>query len=169
MKLPKEYVIVEIIPSHSKAYFGYIVQLQALKIKNDIIIDRLDLRLDEDLINNYDLLIMTSYDKEMFKYTKKRNTILDDFKNFIGDDILLIIDNDYTEDYLADLDNKKVSVFQYMDLKYTDDVFDIMIQKYNLVPSNHLVDLLYEALMFEKDLMKIEQHKNKRKSQIVWQ
>ena len=38
MKLPKEYVIVEIIPSHSKAYFGYIVQLQALKIKDNQII-----------------------------------------------------------------------------------------------------------------------------------
>jgi len=152
MKLPSEYVIVEIIPSHSKAYFGYIVQLQALKIKDDVIIDRLDLRLDESLVNNYDLLNMTSYDKEMFKYTKKRNTILEDFKKFIDDDKLLIIDNDYTEAYLEEIDNKKESVFKYMNLEYTDDVFDIMIDKYNLVPSNHLVDLLYEALMFEKNI-----------------
>ena len=150
MKLPKKYVIVEIIPSHSKASFGYIVQLQALKIKDDVIIGRLDLRLDESLINNYDLLKMTSYDKEMFKYTKKRNTILEDFKEFIGKDNLLIIDNDYTEAYLEEIENKKESVFKYMNLVYTDDVFDIMIKKYNLIPSNHLVDLLYEALMFEK-------------------
>lgn len=150
MKLPKKYVIVEIIPSHSKASFGYIVQLQALKIKDDVIIGRLDLRLDESLINNYDLLKMTSYDKEMFKYTKKRNTILEDFKEFIGKDKLLIIDNDYTEAYLEEIENKKESVFKYMNLVYTDDVFDIMIKKYNLIPSNHLVDLLYEALMFEK-------------------
>ena len=97
-RLPKEYVIVEIIPSHSQASFGFIVQLQALKVKENIIIDRLDLRLDESLVNNYDLLRMTSYDKEMFKYTKKRNTILEDFKTFAGNDKLLIIDNSYTED-----------------------------------------------------------------------
>ena len=151
MKLPKEYVIVEIIPSHSKAYFGFIVQLQALKVKDDMIIGRLDLRVDESLVNNYDLLNMTSYDKEMFKYTKKRNTILDDFKKFIGDDKLLIIDNAYTEDYLSEIDNEKESVFKYMGLKYSEDVFDIMIEKYQLIPSNHLVDLLYEALMFEKN------------------
>ncbi len=151
MRLPKEYVIVEIIPSHSQASFGYIVQLQALKVKDDIIVDRLDLRLDESLINNYDLLHMTSYDKDMFKYTKKRNTILEDFREFIGKDKLLIIDNAYTEDYLSEIENKKESVFKFMGLEYTEDVFDIMINKYNLVPSNHLVDLLYEALMFEKD------------------
>ena len=151
MKLPNEYIIVEIIPSHSKAYYGYIVQLQALKIKDDIIIDRLDLRLDESLINNYDLLNMTSYDKEMFKYTKKRNTILEDFKEFIGKDKILIIDNGYTEDYLEEIENKKESVFKYMGLTYTEDIFDIIIDKYDLVPSNHLVDLLYEALMYAKD------------------
>ena len=120
MKLPKKYVIVEIIPSHSKARFGYIVQLQALKIKDDVIIGRLDLRLDESLINNYDLLKMTSYDKEMFKYTKKRNTILEDFKEFIGKDNLLIIDNDYTEAYLEEIENKKESVFKYMGLQFSE-------------------------------------------------
>ena len=42
MKLPKEYVIVEIIPNHSNAKIGFIVQLQASKIKDNKIIDRLD-------------------------------------------------------------------------------------------------------------------------------
>ena len=41
MKLPKEYIIVEIIPSHSNANIGFIVQLQALKISNDKIIEDL--------------------------------------------------------------------------------------------------------------------------------
>ena len=162
MKLPKEYVIVEIIPSHSKAYFGFIVQLQALKVKDDMIIGRLDLRVDESLVNNYDLLNMTSYDKEMFKYTKKRNTILEDFKEFIGDDILLIIDNDYTRDYLSEIANKMESVFKYMGMEFTEDAFDKMIAKYNLVPSNHLVDLLYEGLMFEKDSKKLSKRNTTR-------
>ena len=164
MRLPKEYVIVEIIPSHSQASFGFIVQLQALKVKDNNIIDRLDLRLDESLINNYDLLRMTSYDKDMFKYTKKRNTILEDFKKFIGDDKILIIDNFYTEDYLSEIENKKESVFKYMGLEYSEDVFDVIMEKYNLVPTNHLVDLLYEALMFEKDTKKLEKSRERNKT-----
>ena len=70
MKLPKEYIIVEIIPSHSNSKVGIIVQVQSLKIRDDKIIDRLDLRVKEDLINNQDLLKMISYDKEMFIYTE---------------------------------------------------------------------------------------------------
>lgn len=149
MKLPKEYIIVEIIPNHSNASIGFIAQLQALKIKDSKIVKRLDLRVNEDLITNPDLLNMISYDKEMFTYVN--NDILTRFKDFIGKDKLLIIDNFYTKDYLKDLKNTKESVFKYLGLEYSIDVFDKLIDKYKLEPSNHLVDLLYEALMFHKD------------------
>lgn len=148
MKLPKEYIIVEIIPNHSNAKVGFIVQLQALKIKDNKIIDRLDLRVTEELINNPDLLNMISYDKEMFTYVSDKETILKEFVKFIGKDKLLIIDNYYTLDYLSNIRNKKESVFKYLDLELTDDVFDKLIKKYKLEPSNHLVDLLYEAIIF---------------------
>ncbi len=148
MKLPKEYIIVEIIPNHSNAKVGFIVQLQALKIKDNKIIDRLDLRVNEELINNPDLLNMISYDKEMFNYVSDKETILKEFVKFIGKDKLLIIDNYYTLDYLSNIRNKKESVFKYLDLELTDDVFDKLIKKYKLEPSNHLVDLLYEAIIF---------------------
>ncbi len=151
MKLPKEYVIVEIMPSHSNSKVGFIVQLQALKIYEDKIINRLDLRVDDSLIDNSDLLNMISYDKEMFTYTKDKNYILNEFKKFIGKDKLLIIDNYYTIDYLSKITNKKDSVFKYLDLELSNDVFDKLIKKYELEPSNHLVDLLYEAIIFEKN------------------
>ena len=151
MKLPKEFVIVEIIPNHSNANIGFIVQLQALKIKEDKIIDRLDLRINEDLINNPDLVNMISYDEEMFTYLNNKEDILKDFTKFIGKDKLLIIDNYYTLDYLSKIKNKKESVFKYLDLELSDDVFDKIIKKYKLEPSNHLVDLLYEAIIFEKN------------------
>jgi DNA polymerase III alpha subunit (gram-positive type) len=150
MKLPKEYIIVEIIPSHSNSKYGFIVQLQALKIKEDKIIDRLDLRVNEDLINNPDLVNMISYDEEMFTYVNDKEDILKDFIKFIGKDKLLIIDNYYTLDYLSKIKNKKESVFKYLNLELSDDVFDKIIKKYKLEPSNHLVDLLYEAIIFEK-------------------
>ena len=149
MKLPKEYIIVEIIPSHSNAKVGFIVQLQALKIKDNKIIDRLDLRIDDSLIINSDLLKMVSYDKEMFKYTKNKDSIIEEFTKFIQKDPLLIIDNYYTLDYLSNIPNQKISVFKYLDLDFSPDVFYKLIMKYKLEPSNHLVDLLYEALMFK--------------------
>ena len=149
-KLPKEFIIVEIIPNHSNAKVGFIVQLQALKIKDDKIIDRLDLRVNEDLINNPDLLNMISYDKEMFKYIEK-DSLMKEFIKFIEKDKLLIIDNYYTLDYLSKISNKKESVFKYLNLECSNDVFDKLIEKYKLEPSNHLVDLLYEALIFEKN------------------
>ena len=151
MRLPKEYIIVEIIPSHSNAKVGFVAQLQALKIKEDKIAGRLDLRVKEDLINNPDLLNMISYDKEMFTYVDDKNNIMKEFKKFIGKDKLLIIDNFYTIDYLSNISNKKESVFKYLGLELTDDVFDKLIAKYQLEPSNHLVDLLYEAIIFEKE------------------
>ena len=151
MKLPKDYIITEIIPTHSNANVGFIAQIQALKIKDDKIIDRLDLRVDEKLIENQDLLNMISYDKEMFTYTNNKENIINEFVKFIGKDKLLIIDNYYTIDYLKSIKNKKESVFKYLDLDLTDDVFDKLINKYQLEPSNHLVDLLYEAIIFEKN------------------
>ena len=150
MKLPKEYIILEIIPNHSNSKVGFIVQLQALKIKDNKITDRLDLRVDECLINNPDLLNMVSYDKELFTYVGK-DELLKRFIEFIEKDKLLIIDNYYTIDYLNTIPNKKESVFKYLDLDFSNEVFDIIIDKYKLEPSNHLVDLLYEALMFEKN------------------
>lgn len=151
MKLPKEYVIVEIIPSHSNTKVGFICQLQALKIKDDKIIERLDLRVKEDLINNPDLLKMISYDKEMFTYVNS-DSILKEFTKFIKRDKLLIIDNYYTLDYLSSIPNKKESIFKYLGLEFSNDVFDKIMDKYKLESSNHLVDLLYEALIFEKNI-----------------
>lgn len=152
-KLPKEYVIVEIIPNHSNSKVGFIVQLQALKIKDSKIISRLDLRVKEELINNRDLLNMISYDKEMFHYVDDSKILMNEFIEFIGKDKLLIIDNYYTLDYLKDIKNTKESVFNYLNMEYSVDVFDKIMQKYKLEPSNHLVDLLYEALMFENSQM----------------
>ncbi len=148
-KLPQEYIIVEIIPNYSNAKIGNIVQLQALKIKNKKIIQRLDLRMDDSLIDNIDLLRMISYDKEMFQYTMDKDFILKEFKKFIENDKLLIIDNDYTIDYLSEITNIKESVFSYLALDFSNDVIDKIIAKYHLEPSNHIVDLLYEALIFE--------------------
>jgi len=151
MKLPKEYIIVEIIPNHSNSKIGFIVQLQALKIKEQKIIGRLDLRVNDSLIENQDLREMISYDKDMFTYYNDKVSIMKEFEKFIGKDKLIIIDNFYTKDYLNSIKNKKESVFSYLDVVYSDDVFDKLINKYQLEPSNHLVDLLYEALVFEQN------------------
>lgn len=145
-----KYIILEIIPSTSKRETGNILQIQALKLNELKLIDRFDYRLDIPL-NNPDLLNILSYDKDKFTYVKDEKELLKNFKDFISDLPLLIIDNPYTLDYLKDINNPKESVFKHLNLEYSQDVFDKIINKYNLEPSNHLVDLLYEALIYESN------------------
>lgn len=149
--MTKEYIILEIIPTTSKKETGKIIQIQALKLNNLKLLDRLDIRLDESNITNPDLLAMISYDKENFTYFQDEEKLLETFKNFISDLPLLIIDNEYTKDYLKDFANLKESIFKYLNLELTDDVFSNLIKKYHLEPSNNLVDLLYEGLIYESN------------------
>ncbi len=151
MNVILKYIILELIPTTSKKETGKIIQIQALKLNNLKLLDRLDIRLDETNITNPDLLAMISYDKENFTYFQDEEKLLETFKNFISDLPLLIIDNEYTKDYLKDFTNLKESIFKYLNLELTDDVFSNLINKYNLEPSNNLVDLLYEGLIYESN------------------
>ena len=141
------YVILEIIPT--KISNGDIAQISALKINKLKLEDTFDYRLDKDKIDVADILKITNYDNDKFKYVKTTNEIKRKFKEFIGNLPLLIIDNLYTNNYLECFKNDKYSIFDYLNLSVSDMVFDELIKKYNLVPSNHLVDLLYEALIME--------------------
>ena len=40
-------------------------------------------------------------------------------------------------------------MFKYLNMEYSYDIFDKIIEKYKIEPSNYLVDVLYEALIFE--------------------
>ena len=151
----KEYIILELIPTHSKRELGKIIQLQALKIKDFNLIDRFDYRLNEDKITNKDLVNLISYDKDNFNYLDDDKEILDLFSKWSNDLPLLILDNNYTNDYLSSLTNKKESICNYLDTEYNDDLITYLIKKYNLEPSNHIVDLLYESMIM---------HDNEKKS-----
>ena len=145
-----KYVIVEVIPTSSNKTTGDIAQLSALKINNLNLVDRFDYRLNEDKVKIPDLLDIISYDKDSFKYVDSTSTILSEFKKWIEDYKLLIIDNPYTLSYLEDIESKE-SIFKHLDLEYSDDVIDKIIKKYKLEPSNYIVDLLYEALIYESN------------------
>lgn len=145
----KKYIILEIIPTKIKD--GDIAQLSALKLEGLELKDRFDYRLSEEKINIPDIIHMINYDKDKFKYVKRTNTIINKFKKWIEDYDLLIIDNLYTENYLEKIKNKKESVFKYLNMEFSFDIIDKIIAKYNLVPSNHIVDLLYEALIYENN------------------
>ena len=151
----KEYIILELIPTHSKRELGKIIQLQALKIKDFNLIDRFDYRLCEDKITNKDLVNLISYDKDYFKYVNDDKKMLKEFKKWSNGLPLLILDNDYTNDYLSELKNEKESIAKYLDTEYNDDLINYLIKKYNLEPTNHIVDLLYESMIM---------HDNEKKS-----
>lgn len=144
-----KYIILEIIPTNSDPKKGNIAQISALKLDGFKLIDRFDYRLDKDKIDVFDILKIIDYDNDKFKYLSSTRKIKKEFKKFIGRLPLLIIDNSYTYKYLEGFNNEKIPVFDYLNLKLSDTVFDEMIKKYNLESSNYLVDLLYEALIME--------------------
>ena len=147
----KEYIILEIIPTSPEPNKGEIAQLSALKLKGLELIDRFDYRLTESKINNIYIEEMIKYDKENFIYKDSTPEIYKDFKKWIGKDLLLIIDNDYTKAYLEPIKNKKESIFKYLNTYFYDDVFNELIEKYHLEKSNYIVDLLYESLIYESN------------------
>lgn len=145
----EKYIILEIIPTATKD--GDIVQLSALKIHDLKLIDRFDYRLNENKIPYRDLIKMISYDKDKFIYKNSTKQIMSAFKKWCKNYDLLIIDNSYTLNYLDSLNNKKESVFKYLNMEYNDNVIEDVIKKYKLEPSNYIVDLLYEALIYESN------------------
>ncbi len=145
----EKYIILEIIPTATKD--GDVVQLSALKIHDLELIDRFDYRLNENKIPYRDLVKMISYDKDKFIYKNSTKKIMSAFKKWCKNYDLLIIDNSYTLNYLGELNNKKESVFKYLNMEYNDNIIEQVIEKYKLEPSNHIVDLLYEALIYESN------------------
>ena len=142
-----KFIILELIPTATQN--GEIIQLSALKIYDYKLIDRFDYRIIDELVPLNDLLELISYDKDKFVYKNSTKEILDDFMNFCVDYKLLIIDNKYTLNYLSNFENEKESIFKYLNMEYNDLIIDQIMTKYNLEPSNYIVDLLYEALIYE--------------------
>ena len=140
----KEYIIVEIIPTSPNPEKGDIAQLSALKLNGLTLVDRFDYRLNEDKVDNIYIKEMINYDKENFIYKDTTKEIKDDFKKWIKKDLLLIIDNDYTKEYLKEYKNKKESIFSYLNTCFYDDVFNELIEKYHLEKSTYIVDILYD-------------------------
>ena len=148
MKLAKDkYIIVELIPTTLKKETGDIIQLSALKIENLQITGRFDYRLHEDRILIKDFLDIISYDKEAFTYKYSTEEIIESFKDFIKDYPLLIIDNEYTRNYLSDITNKKESLYDYFDIEHKDSIIEELMSKYNIEPTNYIVDIIYESII----------------------
>lgn len=150
MDLQKDkYIIVEIIPTRSDPKDGFIAQISALKLDGIKLEDRFDYRVEDKFIDSEDLKQMISYDKKSFTYVNNIYFILEKFKQWVKDYPLLILEDKYTKKYLKELKNNKELVYQYLELEYEPRVFDKIIDKYNLELSDHLVDLVYEAIIYE--------------------
>lgn len=147
----RKYIILEMIPTAVDEKRGEIVQLSALKLNGLVLEDRFDYRLNPNKIFNHDIEDIISYDKKGFQYVNDSSKIIKAFKKWIEDYDLLFIDNLYTENYLKEIPNKKESIFPYLNMTFSDDVIEKIMDKYHLEPSNHIVDLLYEALIYENN------------------
>lgn len=142
-----KYVIIEIIPTTSSKDTGEIAQISALKLEGLILKDRFDYRIEEDKILIPDILRITSYDKEQFKYLKTTNDLLNEFEKWSENLPILILDNNYTKDYLRDIQNKKISICDILKIQYSDNIIEKLMDIYQLEPSNYIVDLLYESIL----------------------
>ena len=105
-----KYVIVEIIPEAISPDKGNLVQISALKLEGLKLIDRFDYRIREDKITNNDIRDMVSYDKDSFTYLDSTLELVSEFQKWVDDLDILILDNDYTNNYLASIKNKKQSI-----------------------------------------------------------
>ena len=152
MNLHKDkYIIVEVIPTHSDNNKGFIAQISALKLDGIKLIDRFDYRVKDELIENDDLKQLISYDKNMFTYVNNIYFIIEKFKEWAEDYPILIIEKEYTPKYLSELNNNKELIYPYLDMEYSLDVFNKIMDKYKIEPTNHLVDILYEAIIFHNN------------------
>lgn len=150
MNLQKDkYIIVEVIPTHSDPEKGFIAQISALKLNGIKLEDRFDYRVEDRFLENEDLRNMIKYDKKSFTYVNNIYFILEKFKQWSKDYPLLLLEGNYTKKYLDELPNQKEVVYQYLELEDEPGVFDKIIDKYNLEISDHLVDLIYEAIIYE--------------------
>lgn len=141
------YIIIEIIPTTRSKYSGEIAQISALKLEGLILKDRFDYRLKEENILIPDILKMISYDKEKFRYLDSTKDLLNEFIKWSDSLPLLILDNEYTRDYLSDIQNKKISICDIFKINYSDDLIENLVNLYHLEPSNYIVDLLYESIL----------------------
>ena len=144
----KEYIILELIPTASNPSKGSIIQLSALKIKDLTLLDRFDYRLNYDKLPIKEMKSWIDYDRDSFNYVDSDKDILDNFSKWSNGLPIIVIDNIYTPLYLKNLDNDIEFIYDYLDLEYSTDMIDKIITKYHLEPSNYIVDLLYEALIY---------------------
>ena len=149
--MEEKYIIVELIPTASDPKYGDIIQLSALKIDNLNLIDRFDYRLKEEYIPLTELVQMISYDKNNFTYKDTTKEILEDFENWIQDYPILILNNGYTLKYLENIKNIKKDISTYLNIPYSDDIINIIMNKYGIQPSNYIVDILYEGLIYRSN------------------
>jgi DNA polymerase III alpha subunit (gram-positive type) len=148
MNLEKDkYIIVELIPTTLRKETGDIIQLSALKINNLVIEDRFDYRLNEDNIPLKDFIDLISYDKESFTYKDTTKDILDEFTKFIEEYPILMMDNEYTNNYLSDIKNKKESIYNYISTNNKDTFIEEIMEKYGIEPTNYIVDVIYESII----------------------
>lgn len=150
MDLQKEkYIIVEVIPTHSDCEQGFIAQISALKLDGIKLEDRFDYRVDDKFIENDYLKSLIQYDKQHFTYVNNIYFIIEKFKQWAKDYPLLLLEEEYTKKYLSEMKNEKMLVYPYLELEFDNDIFNKVTEKYQLQPTEHLVDLVYEAIIYE--------------------
>jgi len=149
----ENYIILELIPTATNPAAGEIVQLSAIKVNNFNITSRFDWRVAKSQIRNQELAALFSYDAAEFTCANTSLALMQAFQAWAETFPLFIINNAYTAAYLNyyQIANPTTSVFAQLNTTYHDGIIEELMQTYNLAPSNHIVDLLFEALIYRNN------------------
>lgn len=142
-----KYIILEIIPTNFKSHNGVIIQLSAIKIDSLKLIERFDYRLKDEALPIFEMKEWISYDANYFTYVNNEQDIIKAFQKFSDNLPILILDNKYTREFIEPINKNIYYILDYLDMDYSDDIINKIVNKYHLSHSEHIVDLLYEALI----------------------
>lgn len=149
LKIPKDYTIIDLETTDFNSFYGDIIEVGAVKVRNNLVVDQYS----ELLRINYDLpkriIRITGITDEMLRKARYSYDVAKDFFDFIGNDVLIAHNANFDINFLYDLhvelelepltnnfvDTLRLSRVVHKDLE--NHKLDTLCKHYNIERANH--------------------------------
>ena len=118
VKFPNDYTIIDIETTGLSTEYDEIIELSALKIRNNEIIDKFSTLIKPDYAIDQFITNLTGITNEMVKNAPKINKILDKYLNFIGSDIVIGHNVNFDINFIYD------NCLEYYEKEFSNDFID---------------------------------------------
>lgn len=139
LKIEKDYTIIDIETTGLDTEFDSIIEIGALKIRNNIITDTFTTLISTDDYIDEFITNLTGITNEMLKNAPSIDTVLKSFLDFIGNDILVGHNANFDINFLYD------ACLKFLNKNLNNDFIDTMRLSRNLnkeLKHNRLIDLI---------------------------